>query len=313
MHDVAGSPIDFTGEVAVVTGSGRGLGRLYALDLASRGASVVVNDTGTSMAGDGVDELVADFVVEEIRAAGGTAVASHHSVADPEGGRAIVDRALDTFGRLDAVVNNAGIFHTAPFDEIRLDQWRAMIDVHLHGTFHVTQPAYEAMKERDGGRFVFVSSSAGFFGQPNSAHYAAAKSGILGLANVVAIEGEEHGILANSVLPFGSSRMVDETVGDDVEAVAPFVDAIRPELVVPLVTFLASRSCPVTHHAFSACAGRFARVFAALAEGWLDVHSPTAEDVGEHFVDVTADEPYTIPSSIFDEVADIIARLELTF
>jgi len=250
--------IDFTGQAVVVTGAGRGLGRLYAKELARRGASVVVNDVGGSMHGHGADPGVADQVVEEITQAGGVAVASHHSVTTPEGGEAIVGAALGSFGRLDAVVSNAGIFHTAPFDELAIDDWRRMIDVHVNGGFFLSQPAYRVMKAQGYGRFVLIASSAGLFGQPNSAHYAAAKSAVVGLTNVIAIEGAECGVLANSVLPFGHSRMVTETIGEVPED-SEFLNAIDPELVVPIVVYLASSACRLTHYNFSACAGRFAQ------------------------------------------------------
>jgi NAD(P)-dependent dehydrogenase (short-subunit alcohol dehydrogenase family) len=307
--------MDFNEQVVIVTGAGRGLGRLYALDLARRGASVVVNDLGSAMGGEGADKSVADEVVQEIRDAGGVAVASHDSVDSPEGGAAIVGTTVDEFGRLDAVVSNAGIFHTRPFDELTSDEWRRMLNVHLDGAFHVSQPAFRAMRAHGGGRFVFIASSAGLFGQPNSAHYAAAKAGTLGLANVVAIEGAAHGILANCVLPFGYSRMVFETVGDR-DALEPepgFLHAIEPELVVPIVVYLASRACEVTHQAFSACAGRFARVFVGLGDGWVapSGSAPTAEDIAEHFATVAAPEPYIIPSSIFDEVTQVCTQLSI--
>jgi NAD(P)-dependent dehydrogenase (short-subunit alcohol dehydrogenase family) len=308
--------IDFTGQVAIVTGAGRGLGRLYALDLARRGASVVVNDTGTAMDGTGTDRGVADQVVEEIERAGGVAVASHDSVDSPEGGDAIVRTATDRFGRLDAVVSNAGIFQTLPFEDLSRDDWRRMHQVHLDGGFHLSQPAFRAMKSQSYGRFVFIASSAALFGQPLAAHYAAAKAGLLGLANVIAIEGAEHGILANTVLPFGYSRMVTETIGDadQLPEVAAFLTAIEPELVVPIVVYLASRACELTHHNFSACAGRFARVFVGLGEGWLAEAGsrPTAEDVAAHLDEISATEPYAVPMSIFDEVAGMATRLGIT-
>ena len=305
--------IDFAGQVAVVTGAGRGLGRLYALDLASRGAAVVVNDLGGTMHGEGTDVRVADAVVAEIEDAGGRAVASHDSVSAPGGGQAIVDLALSEFGRLDAVISNAGIFHTAAFDELESDDWTRMIDVHLHGGFHLSQPAFRVMKEQGYGRFVFIASSAGMFGQPNSAHYAAAKAGLVGLTNVIAIEGEPHGILANTVLPFGYSRMVSETIGevDEADNSAGFLGAIAPDLVVPIVTYLASRSCAVTHHNYSACAGRFARAYAALADGWIAPpgSTPTADDIASNWDVVSGTEPSSIPTSIFDEIADLCERL----
>src|SRR5512134_730721 len=237
--------LDFSGQVAVVTGAGRGLGRLYALELARRGARVVVNDLGGTMHGEGADASVADRVVEEIERAGGVAAPSHHSVDSPEGGEAIVRTAIDRFGRLDAVVSNAGIFSSAPFDELSPADWRRMLGVHLDGGFHLSQPAFRVMKSQGYGRFVFIASSAGMFGQPLEAHYAAAKTGLVGLANVIAIEGAPHGIRANTVLPFGHSRMVTETVNDPkaIEGSA-FLKALQPELVVPIVVFLASRACP---------------------------------------------------------------------
>jgi NAD(P)-dependent dehydrogenase (short-subunit alcohol dehydrogenase family) len=305
--------IEFNGQAVIVTGAGRGLGRLYALDLAQRGASVLVNDVGVTMHGEGPDSSVADRVVTEITSLGGIAVASHDSVDSEKGGAAIVDRALEEFGRIDAVVSNAGIFDTLPFDELAAENWRRMLNVHLNGSFYLSQPAYRVMKGQGGGRFVFIASSAGLFGQPNSAHYAAAKAGIVGLANVIAIDGAPHGILANTVLPFGSSRMVTETVGDPDELgeAVPFIRAIRPELVVPMVIYLASQACTFTHQNYSACAGRFARVFIGLGEGWVAPQDmpPTAEAIEVHLAEIAATEPFTVPSSIFDEVTHICSRL----
>jgi len=310
--------IDFEGQVAVVTGAGRGLGRLYALELARRGASVVVNDVGGTMHGDGADRSVADRVVGEIERAGGVAVASHDSVDSPEGGEATVRTATERFGRVDAVVSNAGIFNSVPFDELSSADWRRMLGVHLDGGFHLSQPAFRVMKSQGYGRFVFIASSAGLFGQPLEAHYAAAKAGLLGLANVIAIEGAQHGILANCVLPFGTSRMVTETVEavDDPKRLeeSGFLKAIQPELVVPMVVFLASRACEVSHHSYSACAGRFARVFVGLGEGWLAEPGslPTAEDIVAHLGDVSATDPFTVPMSTVDEVIGICSRLGIT-
>jgi NAD(P)-dependent dehydrogenase (short-subunit alcohol dehydrogenase family) len=304
--------IELSGQVVIVTGAGRGLGRMYALELASRGALVVVNDIGGSTSGDGADGRVADDVVTEIRERGGTAVASYDSVDSPEGGQAIVATASDAFGRLDAVVSNAGIFNTAPFDELTTEQWRRMLAVHLDGAFYLSQPAYRVMKRQGSGRFVFITSSAGLFGQHGSAHYAAAKAGTMGLANVIAIDGAEHGILANCVLPFGYSRMVWELIGhrDEVEPQPGFLHAIEPELVVPIVVYLASRACELTHHNFSACAGRFARVFVGLGDGWVsEGGAPTAEDLAEHLPSVTATDPYLVPTSIYDEVVAVCERL----
>jgi NAD(P)-dependent dehydrogenase (short-subunit alcohol dehydrogenase family) len=307
--------IDFTGQVAIVTGAGRGLGRLYALELARRGAAVVVNDLGGTMHGHGADPSVADEVVEEIARAGGVAVASHDSVASAAGGEAIVRTALDRFGRLDAVVSNAGIFQTVPLDELSHADWRRMLEVHLDGGFYLSQPAFRAMKAQGQGRFVFVASSAGLFGQPLSAHYAAAKAGLVGLTNVIGIEGAPHGILANAVLPFGYSRMVTETVPDPTYLEkSGFLNAIKPELVVPIVVFLASRACTFTHRNYSACARRYARVFVGLGEGWLAEpgSEPTAEDIAAHLEEASATEPFDVPTSIVDEVLGVCKRLGVT-
>jgi NAD(P)-dependent dehydrogenase (short-subunit alcohol dehydrogenase family) len=307
--------IGFTGQVVVVTGAGRGLGRVYATELARRGASVVVNDLGGSMGGEGSDATVADEVVAAITDAGGVAVASHDSVDSPEGGQAIAQTALDQFGRLDAVISNAGIFNSIPFEELTADDWRRMLRVHLDGGFYLAQPAYRVMKSHGYGRFVFIASSAGMFGQHLEAHYAAAKAGLVGLTNVIALEGAPHGILANTVLPFGLSRMVTETLGDPKPLEeSGFFKAIQPELVVPMVVYLASRACEFSHQNYSACGGRFARVFIGLGNGWMAEpnSSPTADDVAAHLAEVTATEPFTVPGSIYDEVFEVGERLGIT-
>jgi NAD(P)-dependent dehydrogenase (short-subunit alcohol dehydrogenase family) len=304
--------IDFAGQVAIVTGAGRGLGRLYAIELARRGASVVVNDLGGTMHGEGADESVADRVVDEITAAGGSAVASHDSVDSPDGGEAIVHTAVESFGRLDAVVSNAGIFNSVPFDELAPEDWRRMLSVHLDGGFHLAQPAFRVMKKQGYGRFVFISSTAGMFGQHLEAHYAAAKAGLVGLTNIIALEGAPHGILANTVLPTGFSRMVTETVGDTrALEESGFLDMIRPELVTPMVVYLASRDCESSHRNYSAIGGRYARVFIGLAQGWLADRGsePTADDVAARIDEISATEKFTIPETNYEEVFEITERL----
>ena len=307
--------IDFEGQVTIVTGAGRGLGRLYALELARRGAAVVVNDLGGTMHGQGSDSSIADQVVDEITQAGGRAVASYASVDSSEGGQTIVDTAVDAFGRLDAVISNAGIFNSIPLDQLTAEDWRRMLQVHLDGGFYLSQPAYKVMAKQRYGRFVFISSSAGNFGQPMEAHYAAAKTGLVGLSNVIAIEGAAHGICSNTVLPTGFSRMVTETVGDEkFLAESGFMRAIRPELVVPLVVFLASRACDFTHRNYSACAGRYARVFTGLGDGWLadPAAEPTADDILSHIDEVSATDKFIVPDSIVDEVLQVCDRLGIS-
>lgn len=303
--------IDFKDQVAVVTGAGRGLGRLYALDLAKRGASVVVNDLGGSMHGVGADSKVADEVVAEITAAGGTAVASHDSVDSPEGGEAIVQTAIEHFGRLDAVISNAGIFNSIHFDEMTPIKWRQMLAVHLDGGFYLSQPAFKVMKKQKYGRFVFISSSGGMFGQHLEAHYAAAKAGLVGLSNVVALEGADHGILSNTVLPFGFSRMVTETVDPETLKNLGLLELIGPEKVVPIVTYLASRACESSHQNYSACAGRYARVFVGLGDGWLPDAGQviSADDIADNFDRVAATEPYAVPGNIYEELLAVVGRL----
>ena len=304
--------IEFAGQVVIVTGAGRGLGRLYALELAHRGASVVVNDLGCTVEGHGADPSVADAVVAEIRDSGGVAVASHDSVASPEGGEAIVQSALRNFGRVDCVISNAGIYEMMPFDEIPIENWRRMLTVHLDGAFYLSQPAYKVMKAQGGGRFVFVASSAGAFGIPHAAHYAAAKAGILGLTNNIAVDGAAHGILANSILPFGYTRMAamgGEPQEGSVLALSP------PERVVPMVIFLASRECTFSHRNFSACAGRYARVFTGVAEGWSGIPGAiaTAEDVLDHLDSANAIDPFIVPDSLVDEMQAVAAQLGIGF
>jgi NAD(P)-dependent dehydrogenase (short-subunit alcohol dehydrogenase family) len=298
--------IDFTDQAVIVTGAGRGLGRLYAMEMARRGASVLVNDTGGSPTGEGEDPSVADAVVAEITAAGGSAVASHDTVATPEGGAAIVADAIGAFGRLDAVVSNAGIVEFTAFDAISVEMWNRTLDTHVGGAFHVCQPAYRFMKEHGGGRFVLVSSSAGAFGINYSTHYATAKAALIGLTNNIAIEGDRYGIRANAVMPYGNTRLgadLDQFHADSL------MRKLDPELVVPLVTFLASQDCELTHEFISACAGRYARVFVGVSDGWLAAEGvqPAAEDILEHLDLVTATDPYIVPGSLVEEM-DHVAR-----
>jgi NAD(P)-dependent dehydrogenase (short-subunit alcohol dehydrogenase family) len=303
--------IEYTDQAVIVTGAGRGLGRQYAMELARRGASVLVNDLGGSVTGDGEDPSVADAVVAEIEAAGGIAVASHDSVATPEGGAAIVSAAVDAFGRVDAVVSNAGIIEFTAFDEINPEAWRRTLAVHVDGGFHVSQPAFRWMKEHDGGRFVFISSSGGAFGIDYASHYATAKAAIIGLTNNVAIEGAGHGIRANAVMPYANTRMGADLSQFHENSIMQKLDL---ELVVPLVAFLASRDCELTHQCISACAGRYARVFVGVSDGWLadEGTTPSAEDILDHLDLVTATDPYIVPGSLVDEMIDVAHKRHTT-
>ena len=225
--------ITFDGRVAIVTGAGGGLGRTYALELAKRGAAVVVNDLGGSVNGEGGSDTAAQKVVDEIKAAGGDAAPSYDSVATPEGGEAIVQKAVDSFGKVDIVVNNAGILRDKSFAKMTLDDLHSVLDVHLKGAFYVSQPAFRIMKDNGYGRFVHTSSNSGIFGNFGQANYGAAKMGLVGLSNVLAIEGAKSNILSNVIAPVARTRMTEELMGD-------FAKVLDPEGVTPMVVFLAS-------------------------------------------------------------------------
>lgn len=242
--------------VAIVTGAGGGLGRSHAVAFARRGARVVVNDLGGNADGTGSGSSMADMVVKEIIGAGGEAVANYDSVATPEGGAAIVQTALDAFGTVDIVVNNAGILRDKSFLNIPPADFDILLDVHLRGAFHVSQPAFRVMKEKGFGRFVHTTSASGLFGNFGQANYAAAKTGLVGLSNVLAIEGAKANILSNVIAPIAKSRLT--------ENLGQMGDALRPELVTPLVEYLVSEESTVTHEIFSVGGGRIARVFLGL-------------------------------------------------
>jgi NAD(P)-dependent dehydrogenase (short-subunit alcohol dehydrogenase family) len=266
-------PIRFDGRVAVVTGAGNGLGRCYAIDLASRGAAVVVNDIGGGTDGRGHSSGPADLVVGEIVAHGGRAVASYDTVATRAGGQAIIDRAVDSFGRIDIVVNNAGILRNAVFESLNDDQIDAVIDTHLKGLFYVSQPAYRLMQQQRYGRFVFTSSGAGMFGNGWQSNYGAAKAATTGLMQVVAIEGAKYGIVANGIIPGAITRLNDDVDPELIAAAgriaAPLMDRMTPAYVSPLVMYLASEQCTTSQTLYSAVGGRFALVFAGVTRGWM--------------------------------------------
>jgi NAD(P)-dependent dehydrogenase (short-subunit alcohol dehydrogenase family) len=263
----------FDGRVAVITGAGRGLGAAYARLLASRGAKVVVNDPGVSMAGDGSDVGPAQQVVDEIQAAGGEAVANVDSIATPEGGQAVIDTALNRHGRVDILIHNAGIVRRAPLREMSFQDFESVLDVHLRGGFHVVRAAFPHMCESRYGRIVLTGSINGLYGNRGVVNYSAAKAGLVGLSNVAAIEGEEFGIKSNVILPGAVTRMAE---GLDTSKYPP----MDPELVAPAVAWMAHESCSITGEMLISIAGRIARAFAAETQG---VYRPgwTMEEVGE--------------------------------
>lgn len=267
------SDLRFDQRVAVITGSGRGLGRAYALLLASRGAKVVINDVGSSLQGQGADAGPADEVVREIRATGGEAIACTESVATREGGKAIIQAALDQWGRIDILVHNAGNVRRAALKEMSHEDFNAVLDVHLRGAFHVVRPAFEAMCKAGYGRIVLTSSVSGIYGNHNVANYATSKTGMIGLCNVAALEGAAAGVKCNIIAPGAVTRMAE---GLDTSQYPP----MGPELVAPVVGYLAHESCAITGEILSSMAGRVSRIYIAESPG---VYQPswTIEQVGQ--------------------------------
>jgi len=301
--------ITFDGQVTVVTGAGQGLGRDYALDLGRRGARVVVNDLGAT--DDGIPS--AEAVAAEIRAEGGDAVASLDSVATPEGGKAIIDCALDHFGTIDAVIHNAGTWRHKYFDEMTVDQLDPVLDVHLRGAFFVTQPAWAVMKAKGYGRIVLTSSSTGAFGRVAGTNYAAAKAAMLGMARAMSLEGEDFGIKTNCILPvapFGKKGPIPQEFLDHLARTGLPPEQAVPERVTPMVVYLASLACTVNGEAYSAGGNRFGRAFIAVADGWINPADgcATAEDIEAHLAEIRDLGSYAIPPSSIDELV-VIGRL----
>jgi NAD(P)-dependent dehydrogenase (short-subunit alcohol dehydrogenase family) len=300
--------VSMEGRVAIVTGSGAGLGRGYALDLAKRGASVVVND---------VVRERADSVAEEIEAAGGVVAVSYSSVADEDGAQAVVQTALDRFGTVDAIVNNAGNMRNGWFEELTKADLDQVLAVHIGGCFYVSQAAWPVLKEKGYGRIVMVGSAGGMWAMQGIANYSAAKGGVYGLGRALAFEGVDHGILVNVLLPGAASTIAAESPVPD------YARYFRPELreaimerriveaVVPMVSFLASSECTMTGETFSAVAGRFARAFVAVTDGWLvaDETHVSAEDIADHLGEICDETRYTVPRSLYDEYEAIGSRL----
>lgn len=267
--------IDFDGRVAIVTGAGGGLGRSHALLLASRGAKVVVNDLGGARDGTGTDTSMADQVVAEIVDAGGQAVSNHDGVHTWEGGEAIVRSAIEAFGRVDIVINNAGILRDVSFAKLTKEQLDPVVQVHLLGAFHVTRAAWPHLREQAYGRVIATTSGSGLYGNFGQSNYSAAKLGLVGLTRTLAIEGAKHGITANAIAPVAKSRMTEDIMPP------ALLDRLEPEYVSPLVAYLASEDCTDTGRMFSVGGGYMARVALLEGQGTTFDGVPSPEDVAD--------------------------------
>jgi NAD(P)-dependent dehydrogenase (short-subunit alcohol dehydrogenase family) len=317
------SPLSFAGRVAVVTGAGRGIGRAYALLLAERGASVVVNDLGGSMEGDGADAGPAAGVVAEIAAAGGTAVADGSDVADRAGAKTVVDAALDHFGRIDVLVNNAGIVKWAGLPEVDAENLERHLAVHVFGSFNTTRAAWPHMVGQRYGRIV-MTTSTGMLGLAENTSYATAKAAVVGLMRSAKLAGAGHGIKVNCIAPAAYTRMAGRSAGDaddpmakdpmakDPMAKDPMAKDMAPELVAPMAVFLAHEDCPVSGEIYTAGAGRFARLFIASTDGYVHTGGPpTPEDVAEHWEAVNDERGYFVPADLMAWSRAFLAHLEL--
>ena len=297
------SEIRFDERVAVITGAGGGLGKTYALELGRRGAKVVVNDLGGATDGTGGNSSMADETVKEIIEAGGTAVANYDSVATPEGGEAIIQTAIDNFGKADVVINNAGILRDKTFAKLEPQDLEAVVDVHLKGAFFVSQPAFRVMKENGYGRFLFTASAAGIFGNFGQSNYGAAKMGLVGLSNVLSLEGAKYNIKSNVIAPIANTRLTKDLLG-------PMAEKLEPEYVTPLSVFLVSEANDHTHEVYSVGGGRFARIFVGLTQGWTTQDVPAVEDVAAHMEAVRNEAGYIVPGSIADEMKLLAQALQ---
>jgi len=313
------SKIDFTGRVAIVTGAGNGLGKEYALQLAARGAAVVVNDLGGTTTGTGQDNSAADAVVREIVAAGGRAVANYDSVGTRAGGDAIVATAMDHFGRIDIVINNAGNQRNGRIEQLTDDDFEAVLAVHLKGAFYLSQTAYKHMLKQQYGRFIFTSSASGVLGHFIRANYSSAKMGLVGLMHSFSLEGARAGILANALLPTAASRLGQAPV----DAILPEWEAVQPqktkgiekigakmrvEYVTPLVLYLASDHCKTTHAMWSATGGRYARCFIGMTRGWLGPadRPATPEEIEANLTQIENRAGFTEPQTVAEELEDVV-------
>jgi len=301
------SKIDFTGRVAIVTGAGAGLGRNCAMELAKRGAKVVVNDLGGARDGTGGGSAAADLVVNEIKAAGGEAVPNYDSVADAAGGENIVKTAIDAFGKVDIVVNNAGILRDKTFLKMEPENWDAVIAVHLRGAYCVTRPAFANMKENGYGRIIMTSSSSGVFGNFGQTNYGAAKMGLAGMANVLKLEGAKYNIKVNVLLPGAGTRMTEDVMPPEA------FERMKVEYVTPATLYLCSEQCQDSGFYINAGGGQFSRSNIMTGLGVRFEAMPTPEDIQKHWGAISSLEnakyfPSTAEWSMANQKAPVIKK-----
>lgn len=299
--------ITMEGRVAVVTGAGRGLGRAYARQLSALGAKIVVNDPGVVIDGTGGDIGPAESVVKEIRESGGDATPNFDSVADWDGARKIVQAAIDEYGQIDILVNNAGVIRDHTLDNLSLDDWNTVMSVHLFGTFYCVKAAFPHMREKAYGRIVSTTSGAGLFGNIGQAAYAAAKMGIVGFMNVVALEGAERNIKANTICPAAGTRVTQFVLPPEV------VKLLKPDYVAKVVAYLASESCDLSGAVIVSGANYVSR--AAMVEGkgvfLSNVESVHAEDIAGDIKEIMSLDEAAAYDSLVEEVAYFFSHLGL--
>jgi NAD(P)-dependent dehydrogenase (short-subunit alcohol dehydrogenase family) len=291
--------LGFDGKVAIITGGGGGLGREHALEFARRGARVVVNDLGGTVDGTGASVSAAQAVVDEISALGGEAVANGDSVATVDGGEAIVQSALDAFGQVDIVVNNAGILRDKSFHNMTDDLITAVIDVHLKGAFYVTLPAWKLFREQKSGVVINTSSNSGLLGNFGQANYGAAKMGLVGFTRVLAAEGAKHGIRANAIAPVAMTRMTEDLLGS-------MSEQLDPKFVTPVVIYLAHESCPASGQVYSAAGGTIAKFFIGLTQGTSRGKEITPETVQEDWDAINDEAGYVVPANPAEEFGKLL-------
>ena len=273
--------ISFEGRVAVITGAGHGLGRCHALALATRGARVVVNDLGGAVDGTGGSHSAADMVVDEIRAAGGEAVANHESVADAASAARIVGQAVDAFGKVDIVINNAGILRDKTFAKIALEDFESVVDVHFLGSVYVTKAAFPLMKEQGYGRIVMTTSAAGLYGNFGQTNYGAAKMALIGFMNCLKLEGLKDNVLVNTIAPVAATRMT-------VDILPPGLgEKLKPDFVTAAVAYLCSEQCASAGDVIEAGAGYYANVQVFEGRGVRLGNEVTPEMVAAAYADIT--------------------------